>query len=151
YATSNGSAVAGTNYTAASGDLSFGPGVTSRTFTVSVRDDLVVTPTQTVNLTLSSPGGGASLGTANATLQILDVDGPGTLEFSSPAFSVVENQWSATITVSRVQGKHGQVSVHYATSDGTAHAGSDYTSASGTLVFNSGETTQTFTVSASND
>ena len=39
---------------------------------------------------------------ADATLQIPHVDGAGTLEFSSPAFSVVENQGSATITVSRV-------------------------------------------------
>jgi hypothetical protein len=62
YATSNGTAKAGVNYQATSGTLTFQPGVTVRTFTVklikkSIRAAL------TVNLTLSTPGGGALLGT----------------------------------------------------------------------------------------
>ena len=43
-------------------------------------------------------------------------------------------------------GARGVVTVHYATSDGTATAGSDYTATSGTLTFNDGETIKSFTV-----
>ena len=39
-----------------------------------------------------------------------------------------------------------EVTVDYATSDGTATAGSDYTSTSGTLTFAAGETTKTVAV-----
>jgi hypothetical protein len=53
---------------------------------------------------------------------------------------------TATITVQRVNGSSGAVSVDYATSDGTATAGSDYRTASGTLVFAQGETTKVFSV-----
>ena len=43
------------------------------------------------------------------------------------------------------------VTVDYATSDGTAVAGSDYTAASGTLTFNAGDTSQTVQVTVLTD
>ena len=52
---------------------------------------------------------------------------PGTLQFSAASYSVNENQGTATITVTRTGGSTGSVSVNYATSNGTATAGSDYT------------------------
>src|SRR5262249_38992627 len=70
----------------------------------------------------------------------------GMLRFSSANFSVVENQSVATITVTRTNGSTGSVSVNYATSNGSATAGSDYTATSGTLTFANGETSKTFTV-----
>src|SRR5204862_7228603 len=75
----------------------------------------------------------------------------GTLHFSAPGYSVVENQGTATITVTRTNGSAGSVSVNYATSNGTATAGSDYTATSGTLTFAAGETSKTFTVPIIND
>ena len=54
----------------------------------------------------------------------------------------------ATITVLRVGGGSGEVEVDYATADGTATAGSDYTSAAGSLKWLSGDkANKTFTVS----
>jgi hypothetical protein len=70
----------------------------------------------------------------------------GALEFSTAAYTVNENAGTATITVTRTGGSAGAVTVHYATSDGTAHAGTDYQSASGTLTFNAGDTAKSFTV-----
>ncbi len=76
---------------------------------------------------------------------------PGTLQFSTSAYSVGENGVSVAITVNRMAGSDGAVSVNYATSNGTATAGPDYTSASGTLSFAAGETSKTFNVPVNND
>jgi hypothetical protein len=76
YATSNGTAIAGTNYTAASGTLTFPPGQTSRTFAVPILDDGVYKGNATVNLALSSPAG-LTLGSPNpAILTILETNPP---------------------------------------------------------------------------
>lgn len=64
----------------------------------------------------------------------------GTLAFTAESFSVEENAGSATITVRR-RGGSGVVSVDYSTSDGTATAGTDYTSTSGTLAWTDGDET----------
>jgi glucose/arabinose dehydrogenase len=154
YATSNGTATAGSDYTAASGTLNLADGETSKTFTVPITNDTAVEGDETVNLTLSNPTGGATLGgqsTATLTIQDDDVAQPGVLQFGAVNYSANENQGTATITVTRTGGSNVPVTVHYATSDGTATAGSDYTATSGTLSFGVGETTKTFTVPIIND
>jgi trimeric autotransporter adhesin len=60
--------------------------------------------------------------------------------------SVAENAGSVTVTVTRTGDVNSAASVNYTTQDGTATAGSDYTATSGTLFFNPGETTKTFSV-----
>jgi Leucine-rich repeat (LRR) protein len=59
--------------------------------------------------------------------------GPGTLQFSSVTYEVNEGDGSVGITVTRVNGKDGAVSVDCISSDGSATAGSDYTAVSETL------------------
>lgn len=77
---------------------------------------------------------------------------PGTISFTTTAYSVNENGGTATITVTRTGGSTGAVSVNYSTSNGTATAGSDYSSTSGTLSWASGDTaSKSFTVSITND
>jgi len=147
YATSDGTAKAGVDYRAASGTLTFGAGVMSQTFTVPIISNTIVDGKRTVNLALSGPGGGAQLGArATAVLTILDDDVGGRVQFSALAYSVKENAGSAMITVTRTGGAASGVSIDYATSDGTARAGVDYTAASGTLTFDAGVMSQTFTV-----
>jgi subtilisin family serine protease len=73
------------------------------------------------------------------------------LQFSSSAYSVDESAGSVTITVTRGGDTSAAVTVDYATSDVTATAGADYTAASGTLPFGSGETSKTFAVSITAD
>ena len=76
YATSDGSAVAGVDYTAASGTLTFAAGETSATFTVDLQDNPGYNESKTVNLELSNPSE-ATLGTVDtAVLTILDDDTP---------------------------------------------------------------------------
>lgn len=152
YATSNGTATAGSDYTATTGTLTFAANQTSKTFTLPVTNDTVVEGDETVNLTLSNPTGGAALGAQNtAVLTITDNDLGGVLAFSAATYSVNEGGLRATITVRRTLGVASGVTVDYATSDGSATAGADYTAAAGTLVFGAGQTSKTFTVDILND
>ncbi len=74
YATSDGTATAGSDYTAAGGRLSFIPGITSQVFTVVITDDTQYENDETINLALSNPTN-ANLGTpAVATLTIKNDD-----------------------------------------------------------------------------
>jgi hypothetical protein len=50
----------------------------------------------------------------------------GTLQFSQATFDVYEGDGTVLIEVTRTDGDEGNISVHYATSDGTATAGADY-------------------------
>ncbi|HEY6547847.1 MAG TPA: Ig-like domain-containing protein, partial [Vicinamibacteria bacterium] len=75
YATSDGSATAGTDYLPVSGTLTFAPGVTSRSFGIGIVDDASDEPDETVEITLSNPKGGAALASpSTATLVIQDDD-----------------------------------------------------------------------------
>ena len=57
YATADGTAVAGSDYTATSGTLTFAPGVTSETIRVPILDDTVYEPNETFTVNLSNPVG----------------------------------------------------------------------------------------------
>lgn len=75
------------------------------------------------------------------------VGNPGTVNLSSNVFSVSEAAGFVTIPVPRVGGSTGAASVQYATSDGTAYAGTNYTATSGTLNWAGGDsTTKSFNV-----
>jgi len=77
---------------------------------------------------------------------------PGPLQFEQSSWSVDENGGSATITVTRAGGSAGAVGVSYSTSNGSAVAGADYTAASGTLSWASGDMSpRTFQVPILND
>lgn len=91
-------------------------------------------------------------GVAGCTLNPAPAGSPGTLQFSFSTYSVNENAGTVTITATRAGGSTGAASVNYATSNGTATAGSDYTATSGTLNWVDGESAdKTFNVSITND
>ena len=74
YSTANGTATAGTDFTSATGTLTFNPGVTSQTVTVKVTGDTAVEPTETFTVALSNPTGATiSRGTATGTITNDDV------------------------------------------------------------------------------
>ena len=72
----------------------------------------------------------------------------GTFSFTSPNYSVQENNTNATITVNRMDGTNGAAQVSYATvTGGTASNGADYTGVSGVLNWTNGESgSKTFIV-----
>ena len=62
YATADGTALAGTHYTATSGTLTFAPGETSKGILVPTLDDGTADPTRYFTVTLSNGTGGAITG-----------------------------------------------------------------------------------------
>ncbi len=156
YTTSNGTAESGTDYDVTENRLIFPDGSTSQTFTFPIHDDNESEGNETVTLTLSDPSGDAALGgPVVATLTIIDNDAgdgssvdtannKGVFTFSALEYEVSEAGGDIEITVNRV-GTQGDVTVKFATSDGTANS-SYYDTNSGTLDFADGESSKTFTV-----
>ena len=75
----------------------------------------------------------------------------GSVQFTATSMKVIEDIGTLSVTVVRTGGTTGELSVDYATTDGTASAGQDYTSTSGTLTFTGGETTRTIQIPIADD
>lgn len=148
YASGDGSAIAGQDYTAVSGTLSWVPGDSAaKTITVPLIDDQNVEDKESFTVTLSAATGNAILGRAQSIGNITDDDKAGALAFNASAVSVDENSGTLTVTVQRSGGTAGTVSVHYATVNGSALAGADYTATYGDLSWSAGDSAdKTFTV-----
>ena len=133
YSTNDGTAtVASSDYTGAAGALNFAAGETTKTFDVNVSNDGTSEANETVNLTLTS--GVTTVDTS--ILSIVDNDNPkASVQVSSPSYDVNETDGTATVTVTLSHAVDADVTVDYATADGTAQAGSDYIDTHGTLTF----------------
>jgi hypothetical protein len=71
YATANGTATAGTNYTAESGTLTWASGdAANKSFTVPISSSALFVGTKAFTITLSAASGGATLGASTATVTI---------------------------------------------------------------------------------
>ncbi len=76
-ATGGATCSAGVDYINASGTLNFGNGEMSKTFNITVCDETTFEPDETVNLALTNPTGGATIGTqGTSVLTILNDDPP---------------------------------------------------------------------------
>jgi hypothetical protein len=149
YATADGSAAAGNDYTATSGTLTFTAGQTSKAVTVVLAGDTALEPSETLFLNLSGVTG-AILMDSQAVGTILTDD----LSLTIGDITVAEGDdgaSAAVFTVSLSAAASFEVQVSYAAANGTAAVGADYVATGGTLVFAPGETTQTITVLAIGD
>ena len=156
YTTSDGSATAGSDFTAASGKVTFLADSRSAGITIDLIDDSVAESTETFTVTLTSPSSSASLGDATATGTIedddlsftLDIAGGGTVgEGGSATFTVTLTPLPATATPGE------EITVRWDTANGTA-MGSDYTAGGGTLRFAAGangSATRQLTVATTDD
>jgi probable HAF family extracellular repeat protein len=153
YATANGSALAGSDYQAASGTLTFAPGETSKFVTVQVNGDRTGEANETFLVVLSNP--------TNAT--IADGSGEGTIIDDEPRVSINDvskkegngNGNTTTVftfTVTLSVAYDVPITLSFATADGTAKTSdNDYVASSGTVTFAPGETSKTITVVVKGD
>ncbi|MGD1939455.1 MAG: beta strand repeat-containing protein [Cyanophyceae cyanobacterium] len=151
-----GTATAGADYTPFNQTVNFAPGQVSASFDVNLLADNVVDTGDTIRVLLSKPTGGAGLGTQDdATVTILDQGaiggggaGSSTFAFSGATFTATEGTATvnAAITITRTGNTSTPGSVSFATSNGTATAGADYTAVTQVVAFAAGQTTQTVNV-----
>jgi hypothetical protein len=151
FATANGTAAAGSDYASTSGVATFPPGSTTQPVTVAVNGDALDEPNETFLVSLSGASGAV----------IADGQGVGTILDDDPAPSVIVNDVTVTegdagttpasfaLSLSAPSGQN--VSVAYATADGTATGGSDYVALSATAVFPAGTTTAPVAVTVNGD
>jgi uncharacterized repeat protein (TIGR01451 family) len=151
FASADGTARSGSDYGAINGTLTFAPGSTNQSVTVTVIGDLLNEANETFFVTLISP--------LNAI--IADGQGTGTINNDDPlpSLSIADtvvpegNSGTAdaafTVSLSAVSGQ--TVTVNFASADGTAQAGTDYTSINGALTFPAGTSAQTIRVKVNGD
>src|SRR5436190_9700701 len=143
-ATSNGTAIAGINYTAVVTNLTFPIGEVLASVGIPVIDDFLVNPDRTVFLNLFNPQptGGPALGNhAGALLTIVNDDC--SISFSSSTYSVNEDTGlgGAVINFVRAGSTNNGASVDFVTTtNGTALPGINYTPVSNTVSFVAGQT-----------
>jgi Tol biopolymer transport system component len=150
YATQDGTATAGSDYTSLNGTLIFNPGETKKTITVAVIGDKTYENQETFTLRLSDPD--TSEVVAQATGTILNDDKLPTLSINS--VSLAEGNAGTTafaFDVTLAGATALPVTVQYSTTDGTAQAGSDYAPLNDTLTFAPGETKKAITVLVNGD
>lgn len=100
YSARSGSAIAGSDFTAVSGTLTFAANESSKSFNVPIIDDGAQENPETVLLNLT-PARGSSAANPRSTLTIADNDGAARLSFETAAASASENAGSTTLKVIR--------------------------------------------------
>ena len=153
FATNNGTARYGKtrDYRRKTGTVIFSPGETSKRVTVRINGDTTDEVDETFALDLNSPTN-ATIADGSGTGTIVDDDLP---VLSVADVSVVEADTTTTkgrFTVKLVLSTVNEsVTVAYTTSPGTAEAGADYTTKSGTLTFAPGEGSQVVNITVLGD
>ena len=146
YVAAAGTATAGQDFTAVSGTLTIPAGAPSGTVVVPVVGDALDENDETFLVTLSGPVG-ATLNDGQATGTILDDDPlPGLVVADCSAIEGNTGSTDCVLTTTLAPASGRVVTVAYATSNGSAVAGSDYTASSGTLTFTPGTTTRSVAV-----
>ncbi len=151
YATVAGTATAGSDFVATSGVLNWSAGQSAKTITVPVIGDTVDESDETYTVQLSGA----------ATVDIVDGSGAGLiLDDDGVSSLVIDDQTvlegnsgtrDAVFTVTLSPASAQQVTVNYATANGSATAGADFDAASGSLVFAPGQTSKTVAVQVRGD
>jgi Calx-beta domain len=157
WATSNGTASAGSDYTAASGTVIFSglPSDRTKTATVMIDGDTNVEPNETFDVTISNPIPPTNIviDTPTATQTIADDDSAAS--FAIADVTAAEGDAGSSMfsfDVTKTGSTAFTTTVDFATADGTATvADGDYDSTSGTLSFLPGDTSKTVDVTVNGD
>jgi uncharacterized repeat protein (TIGR01451 family)/uncharacterized delta-60 repeat protein len=150
YTGTNGTATPNVDYTPTTNFIVFNPGVMTNYFLVPMLNPTNLFSDQTVDLEMSNSSNTFIGSPSSATLTIASVyGGPGVLSFSQPSYSIVAPSAGMTneiITIVRSDGSSNSVAVTFATSNGTAVAGIDYSSVQTNVYFAEGVINQTVSI-----
>ncbi|MBN1670811.1 MAG: hypothetical protein JXR37_07255 [Kiritimatiellae bacterium] len=150
YAVSGGTATDGVDFTLEAGTLTFDPGVTNKSFQLTVSDDDLHEANETVQMQLSGAVNATVGGTNVYTYTINDND-PADVHFDLSASGAAESATPANLAVSINRESELEITVDYAATDGTAGNGLDYTLAAATLTFEPGQTNRTISAAIADD
>jgi uncharacterized delta-60 repeat protein len=145
YFTTDGTAIAGQDYTNTSGTLVFTNGIGTNTFTVPIINSGIVTGNRTFSITLTNATSPGKI--VPPSVQVVTImDNNSGLSFSSPTYSILKSGVATNITIIRTDNTNLTSTVNFATADGTAVAGTDYVATNGLMTFTNGETSHTFSL-----
>jgi hypothetical protein len=114
--------------------------------TIDASFPIALDPGRSITATATDPGGSTSeFSPCNSSTAA------GSIQFAVSASQVIEDVGAAKISVLRLGGSSGSLSVNYSTADVTATAGQDYTATSGTLNFSPGEISKTIQIPIADD
>jgi len=150
YATVDGTAQAGSDYDATSGTATIPAGESRVDIHVPVRGDLLGEANEGLFLVLDQVSAGARLGVASEEGVILD-DEPALIAWPTDVYEGQSGTAALAFTVTLSRAVNTPVTFSYATSDGTATAGTDYVATSGTGTIPAGERTVLITVPVNGD
>ncbi len=143
----------GVDYTLASGTLTFNPGDTLKAISLAVNDDALDESDETVVINLSAPVNAILGATPQHSYTLNDNDAAPSAAFAAAGGNALENIPSALITVTLSAASGLPVSVDYGVDPASTATGGgvDYTLASGTLIFNPGETSKDISLAIIDD
>lgn len=151
YATADDTAIAGSDYVAASGVATITAGSPSTSIAVTINGDTTFESDESFRFNLSNP--------TNAT--ITDNQGIGAINNDDPVPVISINDVSVTegnagtvnagFTVSLSNPSSQTITVDYATANSTATAGSDFVAATATVTFTPGQTSRPLNITVNGD
>ncbi len=151
YTTVDDTATAGSDYVAASGSVTIPPDALQATVPLQINGDTLAEPNEQFIFRISSPTNATLGDITDEIVKILDDDPP---VVSAQDLTVAEGNVATkvvNVVVKLSQSDTRQVTVNYATVDGTATAGNDYVAASGTLTFAPGAVSKTIPITIMGD
>jgi Calx-beta domain len=140
YTTVPGTALPGVNYQTVSGAITLNDGVSSGTITIPLLENNPPQTPVSFSVALSNPSTGASLIAPTNTIVTINDDINTGVAFLSATNYFEETNGTVSVFVQRLGNITNSFSIQYATTNGTALAGVNYVSNSGTLNFPAGET-----------
>ena len=158
----NQSGATSADYSGVPASVVFNSGDTSKTFTFSATSDTIDDDGESVKLTFGTLPTGVSEGTTKETVvSITDDDVPSvSANFGSATYSVDEtddqttmdvNESQATVTVTLSADPERTVTIPITKTNQSGATSADYSGVPASVVFNSGDTSKTFTFSATAD
>jgi len=129
--------IIGEGISSSNGTINFEPNATQATLTVNVLGDSTREPNETINVNILNPAPPeANIAIGSATTTIINDDPIPAISTADVAIAEPETgSTNATFTLTLSNRTSSTVTVNFATQSGTATAGTDYTTVSGTVTF----------------